>query len=111
MLKGFDYFKNNQKRVSSNVFWYVNKLKMLKKFPLDKMNGTKNTLLFFCELLFIIILLSTCDSYLSWSKRFASRKLCVGFSIFDPDLWILSYNKNFLDSMISPWVGVSQKLA
>ena len=58
-LKAFDDFKNKQKSVWINVFWYVKvcifwkgiqhtihweKTQMLKNFPSDKMNGTKNVL-------------------------------------------------------------------
>ena len=60
-LKAFNDFKNKQKSVWSNVFWYVkvcifwkciqytihwDKTQMLKKFPSDKINGTKNALFF-----------------------------------------------------------------
>ena len=59
--KAFDDFKNKQKSVWSNAFWYVkvcifwkciqytihwDKTQMLKKFPSDKINGTKNALFF-----------------------------------------------------------------
>ena len=58
-LKFFDGFKNKQESVWSNVFWYVtvcilweyiqftihlDKSQVLKKFPSEKINGTKNTL-------------------------------------------------------------------
>ena len=58
-MKAFDNFKNKQKSVCRNVFWYVkvwiiwkciqytihwDKIQMLKNFPSDKMNGTKNVL-------------------------------------------------------------------
>ena len=60
-LKAFDDFKNKQKRVWSNSFWYVkvcifwksvqniihwHKRQMFKKFPSDKINSTKNALFF-----------------------------------------------------------------
>ena len=60
-LKTFKDFKNKQKSVWSNVFWFVkvcifwkcfqhtidwDKREILKKFRLDKINGAKNTLLF-----------------------------------------------------------------
>ena len=60
-LKAFDDFKNKQKSIWSNVFWYVkvciyrkciqftihwDKIWMLKKFPLCKISGTKNALSF-----------------------------------------------------------------
>ena len=98
-LKAFDDFKNKQKSVWSNVFWYVkvcifwkciqytiywDKTQMLKKFPSDKMKGTKNR-----ELQLIIVLLLICDSYMSWSTRFVSPKLCLGFSIFDSFSFLL----------------------
>ena len=98
-LKAFDDFKNKQKSVWSNAFWYVkvcifwkciqytiywDKTQMLKKFPSDKMKGTKNR-----ELQLIIVLLLICDSYMSWSTRFVSPKLCLGFSIFDSFSFLL----------------------
>ena len=58
-IQGFDNFKNKQISVWSNVLWYVkvcifwkciqytlhwDKTQMLKKFPSDKINGTKNAL-------------------------------------------------------------------
>ena len=36
-----------------------------------------------CELWLITVLVLLCDSYMSWSARFISLKLCVGFFIFD----------------------------
>ena len=60
-VKAFDDFKNKQKNVWSNAFWYVkvcvfwkciqctihwDKTQMLRKFPLDKISGTKNALFF-----------------------------------------------------------------
>ena len=59
--KAFDDFKNKQKSVWSNAFWYVkvctfwkcvqynilwDKMQMLKKILLDKINDTKNALFF-----------------------------------------------------------------
>ena len=38
---------------------------------------------YFYELQLITVLLLICDSYMSWSTRFVSLKLFVGFSIFD----------------------------
>ena len=47
---------------------------------------------FFChELQLITVLLLICDSYMSWSTRFVSLKLCVGFSIFDSVLFLLKF--------------------
>ena len=43
---------------------------------------------FFHDLQLIRVLLSICDSYLSWSTRFVSLILCVGLSIFD-SVWFL----------------------
>ena len=60
-LNAFDDFKNKQKSIWSNVFWYVkvwifwrciqytihwDKTQMLKQIPSDKINGTKNDLFF-----------------------------------------------------------------
>ena len=50
-LKAFENFKNKQKNVWTNVFWYVRYIfntlyimmkQMLKFFPLNKINGPKN---------------------------------------------------------------------
>ena len=83
--------KASNKIVWSNVFSYVklftfwkciqhtihwNKTEKLRKFPSDKVNGTKQAL-FFRELQFIRFLLLTCDSSMSWSTRFVSLKLWV----------------------------------
>ena len=106
-LKAFEEFKNKQKSVWSNVFWYaevciINTLyievkHMLKKFPLIQKNGTnitknkryKKCPLFFRELQLITVLLFICDSYMSWSTRFVALKL--GFSIFDLVLCLLKF--------------------
>ena len=82
--------KTSNKKVWSNVFWYVKlwifwkciqytihwgKAHMLEKFPSDKIKGTTNA--------FFTVLLLICDSYMSWSTRFVPLKLCVEFFIFD----------------------------
>ena len=63
-LKAFNDFKNKQKSVWRNVFWYVkvrvfwkyikysipwDKTQMFKKFPPDKINGAKNSLFFISQ--------------------------------------------------------------
>ena len=54
-------------------------------------------LFFVRELQLITVLLLICKFYMSWSKRFVSRKLCVGFFIFNSVsfLWkfIFLFNK------------------
>ena len=90
--------KTYVKSVGNNVFWYVkvcvfwkyiqytshwDKTQMLKKFSSDKIDGTKNALYFFCKFQLITVFLLIYDYYMSWSARFVSPKLCVGFSIFD----------------------------
>ena len=54
---------------------------MLKKFPSDKMNVTKNALFYNLQLNTVLPLI--CDSHMNWSTQSASLKACVGFSIFD----------------------------
>ena len=56
-LKAFDCFKTKQKSLCSKVFWFVqvgnqytihwDKTQIFKKFPLRKLNDTKNALVFF----------------------------------------------------------------
>ena len=109
-LKAFDDFKNKQKSVWSNVFWYVkvcifwkciqytiywDKTQMLKKFPSDKMKGTKNR-----ELQLIIVLLLICDSYMSWSTRFVSPKLSGIFHF-----WLLFiFIKDYIFVQQNAWI-------
>ena len=64
---------------------------MLRNFSSDKINCAKMLSFFFCELQFIIVLLLICDSSMSWSTRFVSLKLCVGFSIFDSVSFLLKF--------------------
>ena len=42
----------------------MSKTQMLKKFPLDKRNGTKNVTFFSRELQLITVFLLICDSYI-----------------------------------------------
>ena len=97
-LKAFDDFINKQNSVRSNDFWYVkeyifwkfiqysihwDKWQMLRKFLSEETFG-KNMLSFYLrDLQLITVLHLICDSYMSWSTRFVSLKLCVGFSILD----------------------------
>ena len=46
---------------------------------------------FFCELQLITVLLSICDSYMSWSARSISLKGWVGFFIFDSFSFLLKF--------------------
>ena len=46
---------------------------------------------FFRELQLIMVLLLICGSYMSWSTRLISLKLCVGFSIFDSVSFLLKF--------------------
>ena len=97
-LKAFNGFINKLiKNVWSNVLWFVkvyifwkciqytihwDKTQMLKKFPLDKINGkNKCPLFFFWKLQLIAVLLLICDFYLSWSARLASLKLMWDFPL------------------------------
>ena len=121
---------------------------MVKNISFGQNKWYKNALFFIRELQLITVLLLICGSYMCWSTRFVSLKLCVGFSVFDsdsfllkfiflfnkmhglknviipfkikvieklhtvllPDLWFLSCNKKFENSMMSTWVGAPQKL-
>ena len=100
-LKAFDDFKKKQKSLWSNAFWYVkvcicwkciqyiihwDKTQMLKKFYSDKINDTKNALLNFMAVLLLIR-----DSYMSWSTRFVSLKLCVAFYISESVSFLLKF--------------------
>ena len=53
--------------------------------------GQKMHSFFFHELQLIRVLFLICDSYMSWSTRFLSIKLCIGFSIFDSVSFLLKF--------------------
>ena len=61
----------------NNLFWTK---EMLKK-----------SLFFICNLQLITVLLLICDSYISWSIRFVSPKMYMGFSIFDSVSFLLEF--------------------
>ena len=100
--------KTNDKSALSNVFWYVkvcifwkciqytihwDNTQILKKFPSDKINTMvqKMPSFFFYKFQLITVLLLICDSYMSWSTRLVSLKLCVRFSIFNSVLFLLKF--------------------
>ena len=109
--EGFNNFKTNQQKCRGNVFWYVkipifwkciqytihwDKTQILEKFPLDKINGTENALLF--------LLQATTNRSFTFTLQFLyARKhkvrlsKTVRFSIFDftSFLWnfIILFNK------------------
>ena len=58
---------------------------MLKKFPLEKINGTKNALFF--------LLQATTQHSFTFNARFLNEllKLCVGLSIFDSVSFLLQF--------------------
>ena len=89
--------KTRNKSAWSNVFWYVkiwifwkciqysihwDKTQILKKFPLDKINGTKMPSFFFRELELITALLLICDSYMSWKHKVCLSKTVCGIFHF-----------------------------
>ena len=77
--------ETSNKSVWSNILWYVkiyifwkciqyiihwDEKQVLRKMPLEEINGTKNALFFFCELHFITVLLLICVSSIGWGKSF-----------------------------------------
>ena len=64
---------------------------MLKQFISNKINVARKNPFFFCEFQLITNLLLTRNFYTSWSTRFISLKLCVGFSIFDSVSFLLKF--------------------
>ena len=111
-LKAFDDFKNRQKSVSSNVFWYAkvcifwkciqyiihwDKTQTLKRVLFGQNKRYKKCSLFlFPKLQLLRVLLFICDSCVSWSTRFVSPKLCVGFSIFHSVLFLFKFILKFI---------------
>ena len=51
----------------------------------------KTSFFSFCELQLITVLSLICNSYMSWSTRFFSLKLCGWFSIFDSASFLLKF--------------------
>ena len=78
---------------SESVFntLYIEIKHKFEKISLGQNKRYKNALFFFREVHLITDLLLTCDSYMSWSTRFVSLKLCAGFSIFDSVLFLSLY--------------------
>ena len=68
---------------------------MIKTFLSDKINVTKKLSLFSPAHHSLLLI---CDSYMSWSTRFVSLKVCEGFSISDSVLFLVKFiflfNKN-----------------
>ena len=89
-LMFFDVQKYVYSESVFNTLYIETKLKNTKKIPFGQNKQyTKWPLFFFRELQLITVLLLICDSYMSWSTRFVSVKLFVGFSIFDSVLFLL----------------------
>ena len=86
-------FFNMKKNVDSESVFTIHwdKTQILKKFRSDKINSTKKCPLFFWKLQRITVLLLMYDSSMSWSSRFVSPKLCVGFFIFDSVAFLLKF--------------------
>ena len=76
------------KFIHCTIHW--NKPQML-KIPLNKINVTKNALLFLLRALNHHSFTLIWDSYMSWSTRFVSLKVCVGFSIFYSVSFLLKF--------------------
>ena len=106
-LKAFNDFRSKQQKcMKQGFFWYIkvclfwkciqytihlDKTQILKK-PLRTKQTVQKMLSFsFRRLQLIAILLLICDSYMSWSTRFVSLNLCVGFSIFDSVSLLLNF--------------------
>ena len=62
---------------------------MLKKFPLGKINVTKNALFFLRKFQLITVLIGNSPS--SLGTRLISLKLCVGVFIFDSVSFLLKF--------------------
>ena len=100
-LKVFHDFKNEQKVYKVMFFdiWkyiYSESLftQILKKFPLDKKNVTKDVLFFLSQIPTHHSLLLICNSHMSRSTKFVSLKACLKFSISDSDS--VSFLLNFI---------------
>ena len=63
---------------------------MLKEFPSNKTNGTRNAP-FFHEFQLLTVLLLIRDSYMSRTTMFISVKVWKGFSIFDSVSFLLKF--------------------
>ena len=159
-LKAFDDFKNKQKSLWANLFWYVkefifwkciqytmhwDKTQMLRKIPSGKISGTKNSTFFrlqapsyhsftfnfrfLYELKYKVRLSRTVCGIFHFRFRFVFIKVYIFIQqnawilwlknviipfkikiiekphkVLLPDLWFLSCNKKFENSMISAWV-------
>ena len=79
-----------RKCIQDTTYW--DKTQMLKKrFFRTKLTIQKMLFFFFHKVQHITVLLLIYDSFVSWSTRFVSLKLCVGFPIFDSVLFLLKF--------------------
>ena len=106
-LKFSTILKTSNASVWSNAFLLCKSMYILKAYSIhytlrQKVNVKKISFgqkkqckkmpsFFFRDLHLITVLLLICDSYKSWSTRFVSLKLCVGFSIFDSVSFLLKF--------------------
>ena len=83
-LKAFHHFKNKQQKCMKLSFLTCKSINILKVVYTLRIKQAVQKMLsfFFRELQLITVLLLICDSYMSWSPRFVSLKICVEFSIF-----------------------------
>ena len=74
-----------------SINYILRKNTILKAFPLDKINGTKNAFFFFREHQLVTVLLLICVFYMSWNIRFVSiQNLVWGFQFLIPFLFYWS---------------------
>ena len=88
-------------KCKKNFFWTKCRLQKMHSFFFCELqlitvsliicNSYKMHSFFFCELQLITVSLIICNSYTSWSTWFIYVKLCEGFSISDPVLFLLNF--------------------
>ena len=96
ILKAFNDFKNKQKSVWSNAFWYVRSMYILEMYSIHytrRQNTNAKKISFgqneACSLFSFQAPIH--HSFMCWSTRFISLKLCEGFSIFDSVSFLLKF--------------------
>ena len=87
-LNGLNYFVGSHHFVkfSSHRLCRCSDAAVKPELVLQKMHS-----FFFCQLQLITVLRLIRDSYTSWSTRFVTLKLCVGFSIFHCILFLWKF--------------------
>ena len=74
-----------------SIHYTLRKNTNVKNFSFEQSKRYKNAHIFLSWTHYIRVLLLICDSYMNWTARLVSLKLCLRFSIFDSVSFLLKF--------------------